>query len=176
MVLDAYDLPENANVIDVGTGAGFPGIPLKIVRPDIKLTLLDSLNKRLTFLKSLISCLDIDADLVLSRAEDAGKKAEYREKFDVVVSRAVAPLNILLEYCAPFIKINGVFLALIGSNAPLELSNSKNAQKSLNLTLEENKKISLISENDRNIIIFKKFSEVSSIYPRNSSKISKSPL
>ena len=176
LVLDAYDLPENANVIDVGTGAGFPGIPLKIVRPDIKLTLLDSLNKRLTFLKSLISCLDIDADLVLSRAEDAGKKAEYREKFDVVVSRAVAPLNILLEYCAPFIKINGVFLALKGSNAPLELSNSKNAQKSLNLTLEENKKISLISENDRNIIIFKKFSEVSSIYPRNSSKISKSPL
>lgn len=176
LVLDAYELPENANVIDVGTGAGFPGIPLKIVRPDIKLTLLDSLNKRLTFLKSLLSCLDIYADLVHSRAEDAGKKAEYREKFDVVVSRAVAPLNILLEYCAPFIKINGVFLALKGSNAHLELINSKNAQEFLNLKLFDNKSFSLISENDRNIIIFKKFSEVPSIYPRNSSKISKSPL
>ena len=176
LVLDAYNLPKNANIIDVGTGAGFPGVPLKIVRPDINLTLLDSLNKRLIFLEALISCLNIDANLVHSRAENAGKMMNFRECFDVVVSRAVAPLNVLLEYCAPFVRINGYFLALKGSKACLELNNSKCAQKYLNLAFVDNKKFSLVDENDRNIMAFKKISKISDIYPRNSSKISKNPL
>ena len=176
LTLKAYEIPQNASVIDVGTGAGFPGVPLKIVRPDINLTLLDGLNKRLSFLECLKSSLNFDANMVHSRAEDAGKMVKYREKFDVVVSRAVAPLNVLLEYCTPFSKLNGVFLALKGSKADLELANSKNAQKCLNVIYVASKKFSLIDENDRNIIIFKKLSKTPDIYPRNSSKISKNPL
>lgn len=176
LTLKAYEIPQNASVIDVGTGAGFPGVPLKIVRPDITLTLLDSLNKRLSFLACLKSSLNFDANLVHSRAEDASKDIKYREKFDVVVSRAVAPLNVLLEYCTPFSKLNGVFLALKGSKADLELANSKNAQKCLNVIDVSSKKFSLIDENDRNIIIFKKISNTPDIYPRNSSKILKNPL
>lgn len=107
LVLEAHKIPQGATVIDVGTGAGFPGVPLKIVRPDVKLTLLDSLNKRLNFLKFLSEFLKIDTNLVHERAEEAAKKETFREKFDVVVSRAVAPLNILLEYSVPFVKANG---------------------------------------------------------------------
>ena len=176
LTLKAYEIPKNASVIDVGTGAGFPGVPLKIVRPDINLTLLDSLSKRLNFLEYLKSCLNFDANLVHSRAEDASKNIKYREKFDVVVSRAVAPLNVLLEYCMPFAKLSGAFLALKGSKADLELANSKNAQNCLNVRCVASKKFSLIDENDRNIIIFKKLSKTPDIYPRNSSKISKNPL
>ena len=176
LTLKAYEIPQNASVIDVGTGAGFPGVPLKIMRPDINLTLLDSLNKRLNFLEYLKTSLNFDANLVHSRAEYASKDIKYREKFDVVVSRAVAPLNVLLEYCIPFAKLNGVFLSLKGSNAKLELGNSKNAQKCLSVKSVASKKFSLINENDRNIIIFKKLSKTPDIYPRSSSKISKNPL
>lgn len=176
LVMKVYEIPQGATVIDVGTGAGFPGIPLKIVRPDINLILLDSLKKRLIFLDFLTSSLKIDVNLVHSRAEDAAKSATFRESFDVAVARAVAPLNILLEYCVPFVKMNGVFLALKGSNVNEELKKSQNAQKCLNVEAVDIKKFSLVDENDRSIVVLKKLSKVSNIYPRHSSKISKKPL
>ena len=176
LVLDAYKIPYGASVIDVGTGAGFPGVPLKIVRPDINLTLLDSLNKRLVFLESLLNSLDFKAILVHERAEVAARKVDFREKFDVVVSRAVAPLNILLEYCVPFVKNDGVFVALKGSKLQEELSFSQNALNCLNADVIAMKEFSLITEKDRHIILFKKFSKVLNIYPRISSKIAKNPL
>ena len=176
LLLDAYEIPYGASGIDVGTGAGFPGVPLKIFRPDIKLTLLDSLNKRLIFLENLIEILNVKAKLVHSRAEDASRKVEFREKYDVVVSRAVASLNILLEYCAPFVKVDGFFVALKGSNLQNELSNAQNAIKNLNLEVFNLVESSLMSENDRNIIVLKKISKNLNIYPRQSAKISKKPL
>lgn len=176
LVLQAYDIPYGAKVIDVGTGAGFPGIPLKIMRPDIHLTLLDSLNKRLIFLKDLLNKIDCNADIIHARAEEASRTTEYREQFDIATSRAVAPLNILLEYCMPFVKKDGVFISLKGSNAKIELNDSKNAIKCLNVNVLKIKEFNLIDKNDRNIIIFNKISNISNIYPRHGSKISKKPL
>ena len=100
-----YDIPQNARVIDVGTGAGFPGLVLKIARPDIELTLLDSLQKRLTFLDAVLQELNLDANLIHSRAEEGGQNMYFRESYDLAVSRAVAQLNVLSEYCLPYVRL-----------------------------------------------------------------------
>lgn len=176
LTFDAYKIPQNAKVLDVGTGAGFPGVPLKIARPDLNLTLLDSLNKRLIFLQSLLTSLNINADLVHERAESAAKQNIFREKFDLVISRAVAPLNILLEYCIPFVCVDGVFIAMKGSNAESELDLAQNAIKKLNIKVILLKKFTLIDKNDRSIIVFKKLFSTENFYPRKSSKILKKPL
>lgn len=175
-IFSALKIPNNATILDVGTGAGFPGIPLKIVRPDINLTLLDSLNKRLLFLREVCSALNISAKIIHARAEEAAHNIDLREKFDIVTSRAVASLNILLEYCVPFVKVNGYFAALKGSNLDAELSLAKEAISKLNVTVQKKCLINLISINDRTIIVLKKTSNNSAKYPRNSSKISKKPL
>ncbi|MBQ6570261.1 MAG: 16S rRNA (guanine(527)-N(7))-methyltransferase RsmG, partial [Clostridia bacterium] len=112
--LKYVDIPKGASVIDIGTGAGFPGIPLKIVRPDIKLTLLDSLNKRLVFLGEVCNSLEITANIVHSRAEEGGRDKKMREKFDFATARAVAHLRELSEYCLPYVKPGGSFIALKG--------------------------------------------------------------
>ena len=106
-LLGFAELPQGAKLIDVGTGAGFPGLPLKIARPDLRLALLDSLKKRLTFLQAVCGTLGLDADIIHSRAEDGGKLSGLRQNFDAAVSRAVAPLNLLAEYCLPFVKMGG---------------------------------------------------------------------
>lgn len=106
-LLKALEIKKNAKVIDVGTGAGFPGIPLKIMRPDIELTLLDSLNKRLVFLREVCDAIGIEAETIHKRAEEAGKDTKLRESFDVATARAVANMNILAEYCIPLIKMKG---------------------------------------------------------------------
>ena len=113
-LLKALEIKKNAKVIDVGTGAGFPGIPLKIMRPDIELTLLDSLNKRLVFLREVCDAIDIEAETIHKRAEEAGKDTKLRESFDVATARAVANMNILAEYCIPLIKMKGYFAAMKG--------------------------------------------------------------
>lgn len=176
LALDAIAIPYGSAVIDIGTGAGFPGVPIKIVRPDVDLTLLDSLNKRIKFLDDLRKKLGIDVDLIHARAEDAAHKKDLRESFDVVISRAVAPLNVLLEYCMPFVKVGGVFIALKGSNARLELDLAKNAIKNLSAEIFTQKSFSLVNECDRNIIVFKKTAKNLDVYPRNSAKIKKKPL
>lgn len=170
------NIPKNARVIDVGTGAGFPSIPMAIVRPDLRFTLLDSLNKRLNFLNEVCTRLDISAELVHMRAEDAAQKAEYRESFDVAVSRAVAALPVLCEYCIPFVRKNGMFIAMKGSKAEEELEISKNAVSTLGAAIEKTVKISLPDDSERNIIVIRKKNYTPKAYPRHGSKIAKKSL
>lgn len=170
------NIPKNARVIDVGTGAGFPSIPMAIVRPDLRFTLLDSLNKRLNFLNEVCTRLDISAELVHMRAEDAAQKAEYRESFDVAVSRAVAALPVLCEYCIPFVRKNGMFIAMKGSKAEEELEISKNAVNTLGAAVEKTVKISLPDDSERNIIVIRKKNYTPKAYPRHGSKIAKKSL
>ena len=126
------DLTGNLTLCDVGTGAGFPGIPLKIYNDTLKVTLLDSLNKRINFLNEVIKSLDLkDIKTIHSRAEDAAHMKEYREKYDVSISRAVAQLNVLVEYLLPFVKVGGRCICMKGSNAEEEIKNVKNAIKEL---------------------------------------------
>ena len=124
-LLKYYDV--KGRVIDIGTGAGFPGVPLKIMRPDIELTLLDSLNKRLVFLDEVCRQIGISAELVHSRAEEGSRKPEYREKFDLAVSRAVANLPALCEYCLPYVKGGGAFISLKGPDAENEIEAAEKA-------------------------------------------------
>ena len=130
--LDGKVFPEGASVIDVGTGAGFPGIPLKIFRPDLKLTLLDSLNKRIKFLQEVVDRLEFsEVQCIHARAEEGARNKALREKFDVAVSRAVARLQVLAEYCMPFVKKGGYFVALKGMKYAEEADAGKRAIKVL---------------------------------------------
>ncbi len=175
-LLTKYDLKDNAKIIDVGTGAGFPGIPLLIAKPDLRLTLLDGLNKRLVFLSDVLQELGLSAEIVHSRAEDGGKDKRYREKFDVATSRAVARLNVLSEYCLPYVKKDGVFLAMKGPAAAEELSDAENALKLLGGKVESVEEYTLSDESLRTIIAVKKVTHTHPVYPRHNSKIKKQPL
>ena len=138
---------------------------------------LDSIvNKRVNFLKDVCALTGVTAECVHARAEDLSRKLEYRESFDVAVSRAVAPMNVLAEYAIPYIKVGGVFLAMKGPNVKEELESSKNAVSKLGGTVELIKDYSLPEENKRTIVVIRKSTETDSIYPRNSAKISKKPL
>ena len=167
------DLSENTSLIDVGTGAGFPSVPVKIYCPSIKLTLLDSLNKRINFLKELCDRLDIEAEYVHGRAEDIGKLPQYREKFDVSCARAVANMSLLSEYCLPFVKVGGCFAAMKGPSE--DINSSENTVIILGGTIERVVEYHLESE-ERKIVIVKKISQTPTKYPRNSSQIKKKPL
>lgn len=169
-------VPTNAKIIDVGTGAGFPGLVLKIARPDINITLFDSLNKRLTFLNAVLEEIGIEAETVHSRAEDGGKSPLYREKYDIVCARAVANLPVLCEYCIPFVRVGGSFVAMKGASAANEAAAAGNAYKILGC-----EKPTIICENLREnefraFIISKKISQTPSKYPRMAGKITKSAL
>lgn len=171
-------IKENSEIIDVGTGAGFPGIPIKIANNDTKITLLDSLNKRLIYLNELIQELDLkNINTIHYRAEEAGQNLTYREQFDIAMSRAVAPLNILVEYLLPFVKVGGTCICMKGSNAQEELSNSKNAIKILGGKLEKIEEFKLPnSDINRNIIIIRKEKETPRKYPRKPGTPSKDPI
>lgn len=171
-------IPEKSNVIDVGTGAGFPGIPLKIVREDINMTLMDSLNKRITFLNEIINKLGLKKiNAIHSRAEELAKIAEHREKYDIAVSRAVANLSTLSEYMLPFVKVGGKCICMKGSNIEEELKTAKNAIKELGGEIEKVINFKLPdSDNERNIIIIKKVRNTKSKYPRKAGMPSKEPL
>lgn len=173
-------LPKSSlSLIDVGTGAGFPGVPIAIVREDIKLTLLDSLNKRLLFLKDLCSTLNIPVDIVHERAEDAGKKIEYREKYDIVTARAVASLPVLCEYCIPLVKLGGQFIAMKGPDGDRELKEAESAIKVLGAQVNSINKIILNSKEetmDRRLIVIDKKYMSDKKYPRIPAKIEKQPL
>lgn len=175
-LLSYVDIKKNASVIDVGTGAGFPGIPLKIMRDDINLTLLDSLNKRINFLNEVIHSLNITAETIHKRAEEGGQNVNMREKFDVAVSRAVAPLNVLTEYCLPYVKKGGMFIAMKGPNALNEVENSNKAISILGGKIEKIEEFTVGENNSRTLIIIKKVKNTGNDYPRHGSKISKNPL
>ena len=170
-------LPENTKIIDVGTGAGFPGMVLKIVRPDIKVTLLDSLNKRLIFLNEVINELGLKGiETVHMRAEEAGKSKNHREKYDVATARAVANLPVLLEYCTPLVKKGGIFMAMKGPSAYEEAENCINAQKILGVGQPKIICETLTGNEQRAFVSFKKISQTPPKYPRKPSDISKQPL
>ena len=169
---------ENAgSIIDVGTGAGFPGIPLKIARPAPEVVLLDSLEKRVAFLNCAIEALKLTGvSAVHLRVEDAGRSSQYREKFDAAVARAVASLPVLLEYCLPLVRTGGVFIAMKGSAAE-EIEYSRKALETLGGKIENIHEIILPgSDIKRNIIIVKKLRQISTKYPRKAGKPTKEPL
>lgn len=176
------DIPEivfcGANVIDVGTGAGFPGIPVKIVRPDIHITLLDSLEKRINFLSEVVSSVELEnVNCVHMRAEDGGRDKKYREKFDVCLSRAVANLSTLSELCLPFLKSGGYFISLKGPKASEEIESAKNAVKILGGEIIECRKCNISDyEYEHYAVIIKKISQTPTKYPRKAPKPSKEPL
>lgn len=171
-LLNFVDIPQNSTLADVGTGAGFPGVVLKIARPDIKLTLIDSLNKRLVFLNEVCSQLGIDAELIHSRAEDGARDEKLRENFDFAVSRAVARMNVLSEYCLPYVKVGGAFCAMKGAQANEEFKESLNAINTLGGKLE-NKYFFELPENggERAIAVVRKVRNTPQKYPRQSGKI-----
>lgn len=175
-ILNYFDIPENAKIIDVGTGAGFPGLPLKIYREDINLTLLDSLNKRLNFLQEAANGMNEEVITLHSRAEDAGKDKSHRENYDIAVSRAVARLNTLCEYCLPLVKVGGSFIAMKASDYKEELNEAQNAVKVLGGEISSVNEFGLNKAGERAVIVIKKISSTPEKYPRNSKKIKNKPL
>ena len=170
------EIPQNAKLIDVGTGAGFPSVPLALMKIDLKLTLLDSLNKRINFLSDLTNTLDINAECVHGRAEEFGQKADFREKFDIATARAVASLPELCEYCLPFVKVGGYFVSLKGSNGLEEFSSSYNAISTLGGEIVEKKSYTLPNNDGRTLVVIKKISHTPTKYPRNKGQMTKKPL
>ncbi len=175
-LLLACKIKPGAKVLDVGTGAGFPGVPLKIVRPDVELTLLDGLNKRLVFLGEVCARLGLESQRVHKRAEEAGLDKKMRESYDLVTARAVAPLQVLCEYCLPLVKMKGFFVAMKGPGAREELAASKKALGILGgdevklLPLED------FGAGERNLIVVQKKSFTPKGYPRHGGTITKHPL
>lgn len=175
-LLTVVDLNEGAKVIDVGTGAGFPGVVLLIARPDLKITLMDGTNKRLNFIQSVLDEIGLNAEILHSRAELAGKDKSYREKFDLVTARAVANMNTLSEYCIPFVKIGGIFAPMKAAKADEELDSAEGAIKLLGGKVEKICHLNIDNCGERCIIITKKISQTPPKYPRASAQISKKPL
>ena len=171
-------LSKEEKIIDVGTGAGFPGIPLNIMKNDCNYTLLDSLNKRITFLNEVINNLELkNINTIHSRVEEIGKNKKYRESYDIATSRAVAPLNILLEYLLPLVKVGGKCICMKGSNIEEEIESAKNAIKILGGEIEKIEKITLPdSDMVRNIVIIKKVKQTPVKYPRKPGTPSKEPI
>lgn len=174
LLLKYCEIPENARVIDVGTGAGFPGIPLKILREDISLTLLDSLNKRINFLTAVNDALEFSTECIHSRAEDGAKKPDLREKFDVATARAVAAMPVLCEYCLPYVKVGGFFAALKGPTEDIDAA--KPAIKLLGGKIDRRERYLLPNGDERMLVFVKKISQTPTKFPRNSGQISKKSL
>ena len=178
MLLRYIEIEKDArvSVIDVGTGAGFPGLVLKIARLDIRLTLLDSLQKRLTFLDTVCQALELeDVELIHSRAED-GSRTELRDSFDIAVSRAVASMNTLCEYDMPYVKVGGRFVAMKGKDAEQELADAQNAITQLGGKLIAKHDFILGSAGERSIIEIEKIAPTPKNYPRKSKQIKNKPL
>lgn len=176
LVFKAIDIKPNSKIIDIGTGAGFPGVVLKIARKDIQLTLLDSLNKRLVFLSELGKELNLEYEIVHERAEIAANQQKHREQYDVVTSRAVSKLNVLSEYCIPYLKKGGLFVAMKGPNLDDEIQEANKAIKTLGGKLDDIKEFTLPDGSNRNIVVIKKIKNTEKKYPRNTAQIKKNPL
>ena len=173
--LRMIELNAGDRVIDVGTGGGFPGIPLLIARPEIELTMLDSTGKKLAFVSQSVEELGLSANVVHARAEEAGR-GELRESFDFAVSRAVAAMNVLCEYCLPLVRVGGVFIAMKGPDADAELSGSAAALKKLGGAYGDTRAFTLPDGSERRLVVCKKISQTPTAYPRNGGKIAKKPL
>ena len=172
------DIEKTVSLIDVGTGAGFPGIPLAIVTDNAEFVLMDSLNKRIKFLNEVIEICDLkNVTTIHARAEELGRDTEYREKFDYCVSRAVANMSTLLEYCMPFVRVGGVFVSYKSGDVTEEIELSKNAQKQLFCRIKDVIGFSIPNTDiSRSFVVFEKKKELNKKYPRQGGKPKKSPL
>lgn len=177
-IIKAIDLNDVDNLIDIGTGAGFPGIPLKIAFPHLKVVLLDSLNKRIKFLNTVIEELGLDnIETIHGRAEDFAKQAEYREQFDLCVSRAVANLSTLSEYCMPYIHTGGMFIPYKSGEIEEEVAGAKKAVHVLGGKIEEVVKFQLPgTEIGRSFVKIKKYQNTPKKYPRKAGLPAKEPI
>lgn len=175
-LLKYVDLSPDKRIIDVGTGAGFPGAALLCYNPELDITMIDSVNKKLDFIRFLLKELGLNGNVVTIRAEDAAKKPEYREKFDVVTSRAVAALNVLSEYSVPLVKVGGIFSPLKAVLSPEEAQRGLGAISNLGARVDARHKYSIPDGSEREIIIAKKISQTPTKYPRAYAQISKKPL
>ncbi len=181
-LLAAKHLPEGKiRVLDVGSGGGMPCLPFAIVRPDITITALDATAKKTAYIEAAAAHLGLSNVRILTgRAEELGQNPQYREKFDVVCARAVAELRILMEWCIPFVKKDGIFLSLKGKNADIELKDAENAIKKLFCSLVTNESVTLMEDeaesSERRNFIFKKTKNTDKIYPRRNAQITKNPL
>ncbi|MBU3144571.1 16S rRNA (guanine(527)-N(7))-methyltransferase RsmG [Clostridium sp. CF012] len=177
-VFKFQELRNAKNIIDIGTGGGFPGIPMKIIKPEINIVLLDSLNKRINFLNVVIKELQLEKiKAIHGRAEDFAQEKQYREKFDVAVSRAVANLTVLSEFCIPYVKVGGYFVAMKGPAVEEEIKCSKNAIRMLGGRIEHIEKVQIEgSDLNHNLVIISKIAETNKKYPRKAGMVTKTPL
>lgn len=172
-----YELFKGKRMIDVGTGAGFPGIPLALLLPKTQFTLVDSLNKRVEFLLLVIQTLQLEnVEVFHGRAEDLGRDKYFREQYDYCVSRAVAELPLLLEYCSPFIKVNGRLLLYKSKKMHEEIEKSNNALQTLNCQVKDNKLLTSDKEFERYMLEIEKIKSTPEKYPRKAGKPKKKPL
>lgn len=170
------DIPENAKIIDVGTGAGFPGLVLKLTRPDIQMTFLDSTRKKLGFIENVLNECGVKGETVHMRAEEAAQLSKYREQFDFATARAVAALPILSEYCLPFVKVGGSFVSMKSAESNEEIGEAKKAIGIIGGKIQEDIVFDLVENMPRRIIKIKKNSQTPTKYPRPSAQIAKKPL
>lgn len=171
-------ISENTKIIDVGTGAGFPGLPVKIACPEVSMTLLDSVQKKIGFLEEAITSMGLEEiACVHSRAEDGAQNPLYREQFDYCVSRAVANLTVLAEYCLPFVKVGGTLAALKGPDAQGEIAEAEGALAKLGGRVKEVVDVTIpFTELSHKLVFIEKVSSTPKVYPRKAGKISKNPL
>ena len=170
------NIPENAKIIDVGTGAGFPGLVLKLARPDINMTFLDSTKKKLGFIENVLSECGVKGETLHMRAEEAAQLSKYREQFDFATARAVAALPVLSEYCLPFVKQGGSFVSMKSAESNEEMEAARKAISILGGKINEDIVFDLVENMPRRIITIKKNSQTPTKYPRPSAQIAKKPL
>jgi len=175
-ILKYMNMNGEYKLIDIGTGGGFPGLPLLIANPRLEVTFLDSVKKKLGFIKDVLRNSGLCANVSHERAEELGKDNAYREQYDFATARAVAPLNVLCEYCIPFVKVGGYFVSLKGSSGKEELAQAKKAIETLGGQVAGFEEYSLPNGDKRSIIIIKKISQTPTKYPRKSKKIDTKPL
>ena len=175
-IFSYVDIPEGAKVIDVGTGAGFPGLAMLIARPDLDITLMDSTKKRLMVLENILENIGLSANVVHSRAEEAGQNKAFREQYDFSTARAVTNLRDLAEYCLPFVKVGGSFISMKSAKALEEIAEGKKAIHVLGGQIIKQDTFELLDCGERTIINVKKISSTPAKYPRPSAKIAKNPI